>query len=478
MRMLRDRWPQRRRLVAAILLLIGVGGCASVAPDAAFEDAKQVAADRLGKTVQWNRGSDADTAAAAAVTALLQKPLSEDAAVQIALLNNRDLQASYEELGIAQADLVQAGLLQNPVFSAELLRGGGTTKYTFGVVEDFLKLLTLSADRRIAESELQRAKLMVGDRVLGLAASVRAAYYRAAADSHLVELLQQDLTAAQAAAELSERQRLAGNATPREQTVRQLAYARATADLARAEMQATGDREALNRLLGLWGADTDWNLPDRLPEVPDGRPALSGLEALAVSRRLDLAASQAALQSATQALQLGDQTRFLSLLGIGIGYERDGDQRLKGPKLEIGLPLFDQGQARTARLQAEQRRRAQQLAGRAIDIRSEVREAWQRLTGTQAMALHYRDVVLPLYERLMAEQQRQYNGMLIGIYDLLQGKREQLEAVRGQLDAARDYWIARADLERAIGGPLPAASEPGDSKLPAPPAAPPAAHHH
>jgi outer membrane protein, heavy metal efflux system len=104
-------------VLAMAALGVFLSGCASVPPKGGFDEVQQGAAQRLGQKVQWNQGTEDDQAAAQAVQLLLQRPLTADDAVQIALLNNRRLQAVYEELGIAQANLVQAGLLKNPRFS-------------------------------------------------------------------------------------------------------------------------------------------------------------------------------------------------------------------------------------------------------------------------------------------------------------------------------------------------------------------------
>jgi len=323
-------------------------------------------------------------------------------------------------------------------------------------------VLTLPARRGIGARSFERAQLELAGKVLDVAGSVRTTYYRLVADAQAIELLRQVVEATEAAAELAERQVRAGTLPRREQALHQALYARAVLDLADAETQLGVDREGLNRLLGLWGPQTAWQLPDRLPEVPAAAPPLDGLEALAVTQRLDLAAARKHVEAATGSLELGRSTRFLSILGLGIVAERDGEGTWrKGPKLELGVPLFDAGQARVAGLEAELRRRAEALAGLAIAIRSQVREASQQLAAAQAAVAHYRSVLLPLTQQILEETQRLYNGMLIGVYDLLRAKQEQITTARDYIGALRRYWVARAELERALGGPVPGRSGAG-----------------
>ncbi len=437
-------------VTAAIL-----GGCASVSKDAGFADVQKTAAEKLQKDVQWNKGMEQDKAAAKAVQALLERPLSVDDAVQIALLNNPGLQAAYEDLGIAQADLVQAGLLKNPVFSGDILALGPAHLYSASVVQDFLSVLTLAGRKRVASSQFERRKFEVANRVMDLAAAVRSAYYKALADEQSLDLFKQVVSATEAAAELGERQREAGNIMPRDQAIQQAFYAQTLLDRSRIETQLAADREVLNKLMGLWGKDVAWNTPERLPDVPEEKPAIDGLETLAVEQRLDLAAAKMNLEAANYALNLGEDYRYLSIFGLGMALEMEPDGLSYGPRLQFGLPLFDQGQAQIALLEAQQRKHGRMVTNLGVDIRAEVRDAWTRMNAAQDAVRHYEKVLLPLNQQIVAENQRLYNGMLVGPYELLLSKQNELNVARDYIHTIRDYWIAQSDLEHAIGGPLP-----------------------
>jgi len=449
----------RKKPLAVILALsFLLAGCATVSTEGAAGDVQKIASDRLdAKDARWSRSAADDAAVDETVRHLLEEPLTVDSAVQIALLNNKHLQASYEELGIAQADLVQAGLLPNPGFSSQVLVGNNAISPSFSVIQDFVSILTRSARQTVASSAAERAKYDLGNELLSTAAEVRSAYYTVMSDEQAIGVLRQVVSSTEAAAELAHRQLQAGNVNPRDQMVFQAQYAQATLELARAQAQSVADRERLNRLLGLFGDQTGWNLPGHLPEVPTEKPAFDGLEKLAIERRLDLAGARQDVEAATYALDLGRQTRWLSTLGLGIVVERDPDNHkwLKGPEIEFALPLFDQGQARVAALEAEQRRSQKKFVALAVDVRSQVREAWARLGAAQDTVIFYRSTVLPLQHRVVAESQRLYNGMLIGVYDLLKSRQDEIAAARDYISAVRDYWIARSELEKALAGPLP-----------------------
>ena len=386
---------------------------------------------------------------------LLQKQLSADTAVQIALLNNRDLQSSYASLGIAQADLVEAGLLENPVFSYTYYTGGAGSIVEASIVQDFVSVLSLSARKKVGQAVADRVVAETAQRVLDLAWQVRTQYYVVVGDSQALDLMRQIVSATDAAAELARRQLAAGNLNRRDQAVQQAFYAQALLDASQAEMQLSSDREKLNRLMGLWGGQTRWSVPARLPRVPASLPSFDEIESQAISQRLDLAAAKKEAESTAQALSLTQQFRYLDALGIGVAYKREpGAGNFVGPTVQLGLPIFNQGQAKVARMEAEYRRSQERVAALAVAIRSETREARERLSGMQQVVQHYTQVLLPLQQTILSETLKSYNGMLTGVYELLLTKQMQVQTARQYVAANRDFWLAWADLERAAGGSL------------------------
>ncbi len=444
--------------VLALLSVVFLAGCASIPSGSGFTDVQQQVGKRLDQKVQWNRGGAEDEAVSKAVRDLLQDTLTVDEAVQIALLNNRELQAEFERLGIAQADLVQAGLLSNPVFSVGIMNSIAGTERTLSVVEDFMNVFTLSARARVASSNFEQVKAEVAAKVLTLAADVRAMYYTVEGDEQALEMLQSVVGATEAAADLAQRQYQAGTLNRLNQNLHQTFYAQTLLEQAHTETQLNSDREKLNRLLGLWGVDVNWKVPRRLAELPDDMPALDRLESLAVAQRLDLAAAQKEIEAITYALDMNRNYRFLSVFGIGFTTQRAADgESVQGPSIELGLPLFDQGQARVAGLEAQRRAAEQRMGALAVDIRSQVREARGKLLAAREEVKYHRAVLLPLNEQIVNETQLRYNGMLLGVYDLLLAKQNQINAGRAYIQSLRDYWIAYVELERALGGRLAAA---------------------
>src|SRR5689334_10702802 len=236
---------------ASLLLALLLGACASVRPDAQLPQVRALAGEQLGQSIAWARDAKQQTSMQENVQRLLQQELTAERAVQIVLLNNRELQATYTELGIAQADLVEAGLLDNPVFTITAYHGSAGSAPELSLVQDLVGLLSRAARQKVGEAAAERVTYQTAARIVDIAADVKTQYYALVGDAQALELAQQVVTATEAAAELAQRQRAAGNINRRDQALQQAFYAQTLLDLAQAQTALEGDREKLNRLLGL-----------------------------------------------------------------------------------------------------------------------------------------------------------------------------------------------------------------------------------
>ena len=451
-------WPLAVLLAGAAWLT----GCATLTPDAGFVTVAQTARDTLGKDLQWAR-TDADLDSIhQRVGSILAKPLTVDDAVQVALLHNRGLQAGFQELGITEADVVQATRLPNPGFSIGRLTRGDEVELERGLHLNLARLLAWPAQRQIGARQLQQVQARVATQVLVLAADTRKAYYNALAAEETVRHQRQVVQAAEAGAELARRMAQVGNFSKLQQAREQVFHADALLNLARAEQLQRAARERLTRLLGLWGDQTLFTLPERLPALPANVLDLPDIERVALAQRLDVqAAKQAAAQTARQ-LGLTRTTRFVNVLELGVAHNSANDAPTqRGWEIAIELPLFDWGEARVARAEAVYMQAVHRAAETAINARSEVREAYTAYRSANDIARHQRDAVLPLHQRISDENLLRYNGMLIGVFELLADARSQIASVHAAIQALRDFWVAQADLDMALIGPPGLASADG-----------------
>lgn len=472
---------RKTALVAAALALLA--GCASTSPREPFKDVSSAVDTRSGHKIRWNQATDDDKEAEKAIDRLLGGELTVSSAVQVALLANPSLQAKFEELAISQADLVQAGLLKNPTFT--LGRTAWEAEHIspnlFATVEqDFLDLVTMPMRKRVAAAELEATKLEVGDHVLELAAQVREAFYTAQAAEQVVAMRRLVDEASKTSAELARRQHEAGNMSDLALNTELALAAQTSLDRRRSEGEAAVAREKLNKLMGAWGARTAWKMAARLPELPKEEAPLEHLESVAIGQRLDIGAARRNVQAMEYALGLAKTTRWVGTVNIGVsaGRLRHNRKFSFGPSVTLEIPLFDQRQAQIARLEAFKRQGESELAALAIDVRADVRSSRARVLTARGVVEEFGKVIVPLRENVVRYSQEQYDAMLIGVYQLIQAKQSEFEAYREYIEALRDYWIAKSDLERAVGGRVGGPPPPLAVNNPSAAVAPPSTHSH
>lgn len=450
-------WTRSRgmgRLLAPLLAATALGGCASFSADGGFSPVQQAARSHLGQELRWAR-SDADRAALAQRSnELLARPLGMDDAVQLALLNNRGLQAAFEDLAITEADLVQAGRLPNPGFSIARLKRGDELEIERGLHFDLGRLLALPLMRQVESRRFTQAQGAATMRVLALAADVRQAWVQAVAAEQGVRYARQVMDAAEAGAELARRMAQAGNFNKLQQAREQGFYADAALGLARARLQQGATRERLVRLLGLWGTQTAFQLPERLPDLPAAARDQPDIERVALQQRLDVQGARLAAEQTAKNLGLTRSTRFVNVLELGYARNSSNEAPVqRGWEIGFELPLFDWGDARVARAEAVYMQALHRAAETAIDARSQVREAYGRYRSAYDIARHHRDEIVPLRQRIADENLLRYNGMLIGVFELLADARAQVAGVNASIEALRDFWLAEAELQRTLIGP-------------------------
>lgn len=420
------------------------------------DDLQSSIRERTGKRVEWQKDIEPDDQIRKAVRALLQRTLTVDAAVQIALLNNRELQATFEEIGIAHAELIEAGLLKNPIFAGDARfpnRAPSGTNLEMSIAQEFFDMLVIPLRKKVAAVELVKAKLRVGDGILKLAAEVKTAFYGLQAEEQLLGRLKAINETDATALELAQRQHEAGTINDLDLANQQATYSQSKLDVAETSASIRSGREKLNRLMGTWGDDTAWKIADELPPLPSTDFSQRQLESLAISQRLDLGATKAAIGALAGSLGITKTYRYVGSIEFGVDTEKEPDgQRVTGPTWQLEVPLFNRGQGRIAKLQAQLRQAERRLEFEAVAIRSEVREARDRLIAKRDLASYYRDELLPGRKQILQLTLTHYNAMLKSPYDLLLAKQNEISAERGYIDALRDYWIARAELERAVGG--------------------------
>jgi outer membrane protein TolC len=453
-----DCWFRTGALSAALLL----GGCASFSPDGGLSQVNALTAPALRQGVVALRTPDDAQAAHARVRDLLRRPLSAASAVEIALLNNRELQAAYNTLGLSEAAMVQASLPPNPTVSVSRIAGSGAVEIEGRIVASVLALATLPARADIAADRFRQAQLQAASETLRIASEARRAFYRAVAAQALAAFLAQARETGESAAELAKRLGETGAMNKLDQARNMAFHAELVAQLASARQRAASERERLVRALGLWGGDLDFKLPARLPPLPRVRTARS-VEVEAVRRRVDLQIARIEVALLAKSYGLAGATRFLNLLdaaGISKTTRENGDTiRERGFEIELQVPLFDFGAVKVRQAEETYLQAVNRLAAKAVNVRSEARDAYQTYRATHDIARHYQHEVLPLRKIISDETLLRYNAMQIDVFALLTEARQRIAATTAALEAERAFWLAETNLGAAILGGNTAASE-------------------
>jgi outer membrane protein TolC len=432
------------------LSAIFLAGCASLSADGGLNDVSSLTQSRIGQAANFKKDSGDNTAE---VQPFLDKPLTAESAVQIALLNNSALKASFAELGVAEADFVQAGRMRNPSFSFGRVKGGGDAEIDRSVMFDIAGLLTLPTRKRIEHGRFEQAKLQAALQATQLASDTRRAYFIAVAAGQSAAFAEQVRGAAEASSELAESMAKVGNWSKLDQARERAFYQDAVTQLARTKHEAIASREQLIRLLGLWGAQQDFSLPDRLPDLPSQPKEMNDAEAQALSQRLDVLAARRDTEATASALGLTKATAFINVFDAGYANKSTtGLPRENGYQVSLELPIFDWGGAKVARAEALYMQSVHRTTDVAVRARSEVREAYSSYRTTYDIARHYRDDVVPLRKKISDEVLLRYNGMLASVFELLADSREQLMSVNTAIETQRDFWIAETKLKSAISG--------------------------
>jgi outer membrane protein TolC len=394
------------------------------------------------------------------VAKLLMRPLTAESAARIALLNNRALRAKLDELAIAQAARAEVERLPNPTLEGAMrFRGDDDPELELGAMIDLSELLLALTRGGAAGARVEAEKLFTIGSIVDLSFEAREAFLDYQAALEALELRKTVMQGLEATAVFSQRLREAGNVTELSHAQQQSLFEESRLELRRAEMAALAARERLSTTMGVWGRDLRWSTQAKLPDPPARELDLEALESEAVRRSLALQGIKQRYAAASRRVTAARAGGWLPELKAGVSAERDESWAV-GPALELELPLFYQGRGAAAAATAELRQQQNLYADAAVRVRSSAREIAARLRTAREAVLHYRSVVLPLKRKILDEALLEYNAMLIGVPQLLQVKREQVETQANYIAQLREYWALRNRAAALLAGgsasPFPA----------------------
>ncbi|MDP3464322.1 MAG: TolC family protein [Sulfuricurvum sp.] len=430
-------------------------GCSTLSQNEVFDSVNQMATMRGAQNLQWIKTPQEAAKVDESVKILLSQPLNEENTVRITLLNNRSLQQTYGEIGISQSELLEAGLMRNPLLGYSVGRSSGVTTSTLSIEVAFLDLLWIPLRRELGGLALEETKARVGDTVLRTVRDAKKSYVDARLAQERVTLYRSILKSHEATLQLAVRQYTAGNLSKRNMLKIQDSYEHTRIESIKLARQNATAREALNKTLGLYGEQTHYFLSTQPLKLNSPITSDVGLEKMAISNRLDMAAAIKGVDYAAKQLGYSENTRLLSDVDLSVESEKTTDEkRFNTFGVKIPIPIFDFGQGRVSKAQTLYNQSVHHLYETAVNIRSEVREGYAQLRYSYDIAHEYDEVIVKTNQQILGETQLFYNGMLDGIYELLEDQRRAGEVKMESLDALGEYQKAQADLEYTIGGKL------------------------
>lgn len=387
---------------------------------------------------------------------LLARPLDAQAAVEIALVTSPALQAELAGLDVALADLITMSRPANPEVEIEAMfarEGDEEPELTIELGLVLSDLLYAPLRRRIAGEELAAARVNAAGAVLDHAYAVRVAFVELQAAQMLKQTLDAVVASLRASWELTEALREAGNVPALDVAQQYALYEESRLALAQAELAVALGRERLHVLLGLAGEDTGWELAGALPVPDELSLEEDSLESRALDRSFELLAQRHRLEALARRSGLLRSMAAIPEVHAALSAERNGEGAWAlGPVVGVQLPVFATGQgparAAVAKLEVEQHRYAEL----AVRVRSAARAARHRFVTARERLQFVETTLLPARQAVLAESLLQYNAMALGVLTLLQAQRDLIGAQRAAVEARRDYWLARLELEQVLAG--------------------------
>ena len=450
------RRSKSERMLAVLGLAATLGACATVSPERDTTKINTLLAERGSPSLGWERNGA--TAADPTVRAWLAEPMSVERAVQMAMLRSPRLQEQYGQLGLARADILEAVQIANPHLTGSYLalQGGRGAQTSYGLAMPLVDLLVLPSRVRLARLEYDRARYRIASAILDVSLDVEAAWYRYVGAQQVADMRAAVADAFKTSAELSQRYFDAGNLTELQLSRERAAASKAKIDAARAAIDARLARLDLNTLIGLTGADTEWKTTTVLPLPAAQEDDPAELRRTAAATNLNLLAARQEAQITASSARTTRAFRLLGGAAVGYDHEREVDRsKIRGPTIDLELPIFNQGQARVARADAQLQLARARLAQLELSSGNGVDLAAERVRVLSDVVRMHREALIPQRERVVARSQEEQNFMLIGIFEVIQAKTQEYDAYQGYLEAVRDYWLARIDLMRLVGARLP-----------------------
>ncbi|MBI4882413.1 MAG: TolC family protein [Planctomycetes bacterium] len=446
----------QRASIGLVLTLAVVASCVQVEPRPDFERARDLVEASTGQGEIYDPYSPVLTEEE--ISAILADGLTLDEALRLALVNNRDLQAEFQEIGVAHADWVQSELLSSPSLDVLLSvpTDGGRSMLEAIVGVELLQLWCIPLRGKAAQQDLEATVLRIARRAGERLAESREAYYVAVAAEEIHRVAEENVELAARSFEAVRSLHEAGAADAFDENLARGPLLAAQLTLRTARSEATNAKRDLAKVLSVDRPADGLALTDRLPQPARTQLDPEGLVEHALSSRLDLRAIATAINAMEARMRL-EQRKAWGDVAAGATIERapgSGDP-LVGPSLSVTLPMFDQNQAQVARagFKLEQMSKLQEAAQ--VAVAQNVRSSADRVNTAASNLAFYSEELLPQAERSLELARESYSAGRTTLLALVEVQRQLLEARRGHVRLRLEAAVSSSELERVVGAVLP-----------------------
>ena len=435
-----------------LILIIILSSCSTYKDKFGFDSVSEEAKKRIYQDLEWREESHQEINNQ--ISSILNKELNSSDVIKLALINNFELQAKYKELGLSQADLVQASYLDNPSSSISKRFPGKASEFDFSI--NFISALLLPMKKQMAEYEFEATKLEMVDAVLAHAFKAKELFHKYQLLQSELSLLQQKLRVEEAAMSTSKEYRKAGNIQELEFKEYEQKFHETRLELLHKKSETVAVKEQLNIEMGLSGAQTNWDSVPGLYKINSTEDFSENLEDVGISNRPDILSLNKRILAKAKQLGIVNITSYLPQLTITSHFEREPEgKKSTGPSIDFPIPIFNWGSAQRAAARNILEQANDQMKSLEVKIRAEVRSAQAQLAVNKAKVQYFQDFLIPVMEKKLTQAQLQYNAMNIGVFDLLKVKSEQTQVKIEYVNTVYEFWISRLELEKALGKELP-----------------------
>jgi len=433
-----------------VVIILFVTGCSSVQTTQEWQRLFNLTKERVGAEIRWEQSEEDKKLIAKEVKKLLSNGLTMDDAVKIALLNNRKLQAKFEDIGIGKADLVQAGFFTNPnlnaIFKSPLSKGG--TALELGGIINIADLWQIPIRKKVAASKLEKTIHQISEEILNTVSEAKKAYINYVVLSLIRDEAKEIKHKVNELKDHIIYRKGFGYATELDVYMAEVSALDTDVEFSKIESELSISRYKLNRVLGLSPEKRDYEIIRAISQDLIDPPTYEKALNFAILNRPDIHIAKMHIEEARNAVEL-EKSRIISDIKTGVIYEEDSEgENFLGADISIQLPIFHQNQAQIAMAEYKLRQAEKTLQAIMYQIQEEILVILERLSILAQKINILKNQILPIRKAAIGFAEKYFNAMELNMVYLLEAQKKYLESKKDYLFTLKEYHEQIIELER------------------------------